>query len=119
MTIDFKRIDPKKQYVIAISMIIGIAAVFYFLSPYTGYRMVAFSLLVTVSLLAMFFDIIPVLLAAVLSAVIWNYFFIPPRFTFSVGNAEDRFTLLMYLLVASVNAALTIKIRKAEKRAQE
>lgn len=114
-----KTITSKRQYSIAVSLVISVAAVFYFLSVYIGYRVVAFSLLVTVSLLAMFFDIIPVLLAAVLSALIWDFFFIPPRFTFSVGNTEDRLMLLMYLLIALVNAALTFKIRKVEKIAKE
>lgn len=111
--------SSKRQYSIAVLLVVAVAGSFYLLSPYTGYRVVAFSLLVTVSLLAMFFDIIPVLLAALLSALIWNFFFIPPRFTFSVGNTEDRLTLLMYLLVALVNTVLTVKIRKAEKKARE
>lgn len=114
-----KTITSKRQYLIAVLLVISVAAIFYLFSAYIGYRVVAFSLLVTVSLLAMFFDIIPVLLAAVLSALIWDFFFIPPRFTFSVGNTEDRLTLLMYLLVALVNAVLTFKIRKAEKIAKE
>lgn len=113
-----KTTTRKRQYIIAVLLVILVAAVFYLLSSYIGYRVVAFSLLVTVSLLAMFCDIIPVLVAAVLSALIWDFFFIPPRFTFSVGNTEDRLTLLMYLLVALVNAVLTFKIRQVEKQAR-
>lgn len=109
----------KQQYIIALLMIGIVAIVFYFLSPFVGYRVAAFSLLVTVSLLAMFLDIVPVLLAAILSALVWDFFFIPPRYTFSVGDTEDRLTLLMYLLVALINTVLTFKIRKAERRAQE
>ena len=72
-------------------------------------------LLVTVSLLAMFLDIVPVLLAAILSAVIWDFFFIPPRFTLTVGTPEDRLLLLMYFIIALINAVLTSKIRQIEK----
>lgn len=114
-----KTAKNKQQYVIALSMVIIVAVAFYFLSPFVGYRVTAFSLLVTVSLLAMFLDIAPVLLAAILSALIWDFFFIPPRYTFSVGDTEDRLTLLMYLLIALVNTVLTHKIRKAENRAKE
>ena len=77
--------------------------------------MVAFMLLVTVSILAMFLDIVPVLLAALLSALIWDFFFIPPRFTLTVGTPEDRLLLLMYFIVAMINAVLTSKIRQMEK----
>lgn len=76
-------------------------------------------LLVTVSVTAMFLDIIPVLAAAFLSALIWDFFFIPPRFTLTVGTAEDRFLLLMYFIVAMVNAVLTNKIRQMEKEVKE
>lgn len=80
-----------------------------------GYRVVAFMLLVTVSILAMFLEIVPVLLAALLSALIWDFFFIPPRFTLTVGTAEDQLLLLMYFIVAMINAVLTNKIRQMEK----
>lgn len=45
-----------------------------------GYRVVAFMLLVTVSILAMFLDIIPVILAAFIGALSWDFLFIPPRY---------------------------------------
>lgn len=72
-------------------------------------------LLVTVSILAMFLDIVPVLIAALLSALIWDFFFIPPRFTLTVGTPEDQLLLLMYFIVAMINAVLTNKIRRMEK----
>ena len=84
-----------------------------------GYRGVAFLLLVTVSILAMFLDIIPVLIGSFLSALIWDFFFIPPRFTFTVGTVEDRVLLLMYFVIAMINAVLTNKIRKIEKAVKE
>ena len=80
-----------------------------------GYKTVAFLLLVTVSLIAMFFDILPVLLSALLSALIWDFFFIPPRLTFHVGSTEDLLMFLMYFVVAMVNAVLTFKIRQVEE----
>ena len=72
-------------------------------------------LLVTVSILAMFLDIVPVLIAALLSALIWDFFFIPPRFTLTVGTPVDQLLLLMYFIVAMINAVLTNKIRRMEK----
>ena len=89
----------------------------YFVSDLLGYRVVALLLLVTVSICAIFLDIRPTLTAAVLSALVWNFFFIPPRFTLHIDNAEDVLMFLMYFLIALVNAVLTTKIRKAEKEA--
>lgn len=73
----------------------------------------------TVSLVAMLFEILPVLLAAVLSAVIWNFFFIPPLYTFNIGNTEDALMFLLYFVIALVNAVLTFNIRQAEKKARD
>ena len=56
------------------------------------------------------------MLGALLSALIWNFFFIPPRFTFHVDTAEDFFLLTMYLIIATVHAGLSFKIRQIEKR---
>jgi two-component system sensor histidine kinase KdpD len=86
-----------------------------FLLEFVGYRVVAFMLLVTVSILAMFLDIVPVLLAALLSALTWDFLFIPPRYTFTVGSPEDRLLLLMYFIIALINAVLTNKVRQMEK----
>jgi two-component system sensor histidine kinase KdpD len=76
-------------------------------------------LLVTVSLLAMFLDILPVLLAALLSALLWDFFFIPPHFTLTIGDTEDRIMLLLYFLIAALNGVLTYKIRQIEKEARD
>jgi len=91
----------------------------YFLSTFIGYRVVGFILLITVSLLAVLFDIFPVLFAATLSALIWNFFFITPHFTFHVTATEDMIMLLMYFLIAVVNAVLTYKIKQVEKAARD
>lgn len=100
-------------------MVALISTVCFFLTDVLGHRMIALLLLFGVSVLAMLFDIIPVLTAAVLSALVWNFFFIPPIFTFHIDNAEDSLMFLMYFVVALVNAVLTFKIRKQEKMIRE
>jgi two-component system sensor histidine kinase KdpD len=107
------------QYLVSLIMVCIAAGIGYLLSDLLGYRAVALLLLVTVSILAMLFDIFPVLLAAVVSALIWDYFFIPPRFTLTIGSGEDSLLLIMYFLIALVNAVLTFKIRRIEKQALE
>jgi two-component system, OmpR family, sensor histidine kinase KdpD len=113
------KLSKPQQYMISMSLICIVAAVCYFLSGYIGYKVVALLLLLTVSFIAMFFNLWPVLLAAVLSALIWDFFFIPPRFTFAVHSTEDLLMLLMYFIIALVNAVMTYKIRQIEKHAQQ
>src|SRR6185312_5307757 len=98
-------------------IVLLVSGICYAFSHLIGYKVVAYILLITVSLLAMLFDILPVMFAALLSALIWDFFFIPPYFTLQVNSAEDMFLLLMYFVIAMVNAALTYKIRTIEKNA--
>src|SRR6185369_9128057 len=111
----FKRHSKSKQYLFSIIITVLVSAICFGLSGFLGYRVVALILLLTVSLLAITFDILPVLLAAALSAFIWNFFFIPPRFTFHVYTTEDTILLIMYFVIAMINAVLTYKIRQVEK----
>ncbi len=106
------------QYLVSVGLVCVVGIIGLTIHSLIGYRVVAFMLLVTVSILAMFLDIVPVLVASLLSALIWDFFFIPPRFTLTVGTAEDRLLLLMYFIVALINAVLTSKIRQMEKEAK-
>ncbi len=108
-----------KQSLIAVVSVIIVASGCYVFDDFLGYKVVAFILLMAVSILAMIFEIVPVLIAATLSALIWNFFFISPIYTFHIGNSEDMLMFLMYFLVAFVNAVLTFKIKKIEKKARE
>ncbi len=107
------------QYIISVGFVLFTAAICYFSTIIIGYKIVALILLMAVSILAMLFEIKPVLLAAFLSALIWNFFFIPPIFTFHIHSAEDLLMVLSYFFIAMVNAVLTFKIRKEEKKVRD
>lgn len=72
-----------------------------------------------VSVLAMLFDIMPVMVTAIFSALLWNFFFIPPLYKFAIGTPEDVLLFLMYFVIALLNAVLTSKLRKAELDSRE
>lgn len=113
----FSKQKHRTQYLISLLLVLIVAGICYPLSNIIGYRVVALLLLVTLSLTAMFFETLPVFIAAVVSALAWNFFFIPPKFTFTINNAEDGLVFAMYFVIVLVNTVLTTKIRKAEKEA--
>jgi len=113
------KISKSSQYFLGFALVVLVSAICFSLSAYIPGRVVALILLVTVSLVAMFFDILPVLMTAVLSALVWNFFFIPPKFTFHIDSTEDVLMFLMYFVIATINAILTFKIRQVEKAAQK
>ncbi len=108
-------IPKSRQYVYSIVTVIIVAAVCHTFINKIDYRIVAFILLLFVSIIATLFDIYPVLVAAVLSALTWNFFFIPPFYTFHIDSTEDAVLFLMYFLIVLINGVLTYKIRLFEK----
>jgi len=115
MKLDFFKQSIFKQFVVSNLSVIFVALICFASVDLIGYRSVALLLLATVSILSMFFTLYPVLMAATLSALIWDFFFIPPHFTFHVGSSEDVLLLLMYFVIALVNGVLTAKVRALEK----
>ncbi len=109
------RISKPRQYLYSLLLLFITAFACYVASSYLDYRVVAFILLLVVSVSAVLFDILPVLITAILSAMTWNFFFIPPHLTFRVEKTEDAILFLMYFLIALVNAVLTYKIRQIQK----
>lgn len=114
-----RKFSQKNQYLISILSIVLIAVLCHLSVGIIGFRVVALILLLVVSLNAILFDIFPVMLSALLSALIWNFFFIPPTLTFHIGTAEDGLMFLMYFVIASISAVLTNKIREAEQKERE
>lgn len=110
--------SSRRQYLASLLIVALVGGACYPLADLIGYRTVSLLLLLTVSLLAMWLSIGPVVVAALLSAFIWDFFFIPPHFTFTVGNAEDALMLAMYFIVALLNGVLTHEIKNFEKIAR-
>ena len=108
----------KNQYLICVLSVSIVASLCLFTRDFLDHKIVGYILLVVVSLLAMFLDILPVLLSAVLSALILNFFFIQPFYTFHIYSAEDALLLILFFIIALINGVLTYKIRKAEKKLQ-
>lgn len=116
----FNRVpNTKNQYISSILLVLLVSFACFVFQELIGYKVIAFVLLVTVSFVAMFYRIVPTVIASVLSALIWNFFFIKPYFTFHIENAEDTFMFIMYFIIALINAVLTFKIRQIERIAHE
>ena len=117
--ISTRKLSTKVQFLLSALLVLIVSLICFVFKDFVGYKIVALILLMAVSVSAMLFEILPVLLAAVLSALIWNFFFIPPLYTFNIGDTEDALMFLLYFVIALVNAVLTFKIRQAEKKARD
>ena len=107
------------QYAAAAAIVLAVAAACYPFSRFLGYQLVALVLLFTVAVLPLILGIGPVLLAAALSALAWDFLFIPPVFTFSVARPEDVLMLFMYFCIALVTGVLTTRARVQAKAVRQ
>lgn len=103
-----------KQYAVAAAVMVGVGLFNVLLAQFTGPRVPGFVFLFTVVLLALFLGRGPVLFAGAASALVWNYFFLPPRFTFAITSTEDGCLFGLYFVVAIVLGQLVARIRAQE-----
>ena len=103
------------QYLTAFLLVFAAALVCFPFQGFIGYRTVSFILLLVVSLLPLKVGPGPTVLAAATGALSWDFFFIPPHFTFSISNLEDTLLVAMFFVVATVTGVLSARVRKREK----
>jgi two-component system, OmpR family, sensor histidine kinase KdpD len=112
-------VAPLKEY---ISAVIGVAAVTiacWLLTPLTGYGAISLIFLLGVLLAGMVLSRGPVLLVAALSALSWNFLFIPPLFTLHIAKLEDALTFATYFIIAITVGSLTAQLKAREHLAAQ
>ena len=119
-----RRAIPKLQssithYSLASAIVAIVALCCFPFAQLIGYRTVSMIILLTVSLLPLRMGPGPVLVAAAMGALVWDFFFIPPIFTFSIGRVEDVMMLGVYFIVALVTGVLTARVRAREKAVRQ
>jgi two-component system sensor histidine kinase KdpD len=110
---------PLKQYFTAIAGVAALTVVCWLLTPLTGYASISLIYLLGVLLAAMVLSRGPVLLVATLSALSWNFLFIPPRFTFHIEKLEDALTFAAYFIIALTVGSLTAQLKAREHLAAQ
>ena len=111
-----------KQYLFSAGIVIAAVLANLLLDPIIGPRAVGLDLLLVVVILALFVGRGPILMSATLSALLWDYYFLPPKFTFIISTLEDGMMFGMYFVVAVVLGQLIARFRaqeKAERRREE
>ncbi len=105
-----------RQYLFASIVVFLTGLICYTIKEYIGYQVVSFALLFVVSTLAFFIGTGPILLSATLSALIWDFFFIPPPYTLHVDKPEDMLMLVMFFIIALLSGVLTSRIKRQEMK---
>lgn len=111
---NYSRISGSIEYAKGAIAVVLVTLLSLALAPFTGYWTIALVYLLCVVLLSLYIGRGPVLLAAGLSALLWNFIFIPPIFTFRIGRLEDALMFVMYFIIAVILGSLTSRLRLKE-----
>jgi K+-sensing histidine kinase KdpD len=103
---------PVREY-LEVLLVVGAITVIGWFTPFS-YRAFGHVYLLAVILLCLRVGRWPVLFAAVVSALAWNFVIMPPRLSFSVLGIEDGLILGTYFVVALIAGQLTARIRAQE-----
>src|SRR5262249_13381367 len=68
--------------------------------------------LLAVLVTAISFGIWPAIYASVLSFLAYNFFFIPPIYTFTIAEPYELLALVIFLVVAVISSALAGRVRE-------
>ncbi len=107
--------SPWRDFGMALAVAAVVTAFSLFVFNYTGYWAVALFYLLAVVLAATRLRRWPTLFLATLSAVLWDFLFIPPRFTFYISHFHDFMMFGAYFVIAIVIGHLATKLREREQ----
>jgi len=102
------------QFSWGLTILFVLASVCWVLLPYTGSTFSALVFLLAIVLAGTHWNRGPVLAMGVVSALVWNFIFIPPRFTFHIEKPEDVVMFAMFFVVALSMGHLITQLRERE-----
>jgi two-component system sensor histidine kinase KdpD len=106
---------PWRDFGIALAVAAAVTALCLAIFDYTGYWAVALFYLLAVVLAATRLRRWPTLFLAALSALLWDFLFIPPRFTFYISQFHDFMMFGAYFVIALVIGHLATQLREREQ----
>lgn len=111
-----------QSYGAALAVVAAVTGLNGLLQRWLGNQPVALIYLLSVVTLAMFAGRGPTLAAATLTALLWDFFFTEPRYSFRILNAADAMMFLTYFVVALAMGHLAARLRAqqdAERRREQ
>jgi two-component system sensor histidine kinase KdpD len=112
-----RRLDASvvRQYLLAAAAVAAVTGCNALLAPFTGYWSAAILYLAAISFLGFAVERPPLIAAAAVSALLWNFLFIPPVFTFAINKSEDVFGFVFYFILAVTSSWMTSRTRRNER----
>lgn len=94
------------QYLLAFVLIASVTAIFFALRDVLDTTLIALLYLISLGLITAFWGLGPGITSALITFLTFNYFFIPPYYTFAVHRPADVVILVIFFIVAIVISQL-------------
>ena len=94
------------QYLLAFVLIASVTAIFFALQDVLDTTLIALLYLIPLGLITAFWGLGPGITSALITFLTFNYFFIPPYYTFAVHRPADVVILVIFFVVAIVISQL-------------
>ncbi len=107
--------SPAREYAEVFGVLAALTLVSWFIVPHSGYLSVGLFFLLAIIVLSLRVGPGPVFVGGVVSALTWNFLFIPPIFTFAIARFEDGLMFFTYFVVAFMSGQLTARVRAQER----
>lgn len=110
-----QHIPSGREWLILLATMAGITLTGLALTPALDYFAPAFFYLAAVVMLSFFVRPFLVFTSALCSALLWNFLFIPPKYTLMIERSEDILMCLSFFVIAFTIGNLTAKMRAQER----
>ncbi len=110
-----KNASPAREYGEVFGVLAALTLAGWAVVPHSGYLSVGLFYLLAVILLSLRVGPGPVLVAGIVSALTWDFLFIPPLFTFRIDRFEDGLLCFSCFVVSLIAGQLTARVRAQER----
>ncbi len=112
---NFRDIWSWKNFGMSILVLGLLATILALLLPLPEYQIAGMIFLLFLSVNALFATPSTVVLITIITGLLWNFLFIPPRYTFHIYSKIDWLTLIGFVIVSLVTGLQTVRIKRKER----
>ncbi|MFI4956003.1 MAG: DUF4118 domain-containing protein [Gammaproteobacteria bacterium] len=107
-----------KNYAVSLGIVSMATFIDFILYSHLGNSNLIMVYVLGVTIVALFGQMGPSIMASILSVLAYDFFFVPPLYSFSVSDIQYVFTLLVMLIVTQIISQLTLLTRRQAESAR-
>jgi two-component system sensor histidine kinase KdpD len=102
-------------YIASLGLVLAATGICALLAPIVAPSSLSLVYLTAVLFCALRNGLWPSILCSALSELSWNFFFVPPKFSFAVADSQDILALILFLTISLVVSNLVARVKKQDE----